>query len=136
MITETEKNGSKICILASALPWIYAKNQQRVTLNNNDISQNEKISLSLDQYIQIIDNAILNLIKSACDNGVKLLITGALGSGVCKNNPKTVPKRFKEILNSKDPTGKLWKENFQSIIFAIPGEKSDNYRAYNDVFNK
>lgn len=136
MVTKTEKNGSEIVVSASALPWIYSQNQQKVTLNNNDIGANEKESLSLDKYIQIIDNAMLNLIKSACDNGVEVLITGAWGSGVYNNDPKLVAKRFKKILNSPDTTGKLWKENFKSIIFAIPGENSKNHIAYKNTFGE
>lgn len=42
MVTKTEKNGSEIVVSASALPWIYSQNQQKVTLNNNDIGANEK----------------------------------------------------------------------------------------------
>ena len=53
-------------------------------------------------------------------------ILGAFGCGVFKNNPEFVAECFKKYLPIS---------NCKNVIFAIPDENSENYKAFLKVFN-
>jgi uncharacterized protein (TIGR02452 family) len=66
---------------------------------------------------------IQHILLAAIDEGVEVLILGAFGCGVFKNDPRTVAQIFKEEL-----IGCPFK-----AVFAVPGEK---YYIFKDVFEK
>lgn len=75
-------------------------------------------------------NALKSRIKLVLDiavqNKVSVLILGAYGCGVFKQDPKEVATIFKEFLTT---THKC----FDKVIFAIPGSRNLNYRIFNII---
>lgn len=56
-----------------------------------------------------------------------IVILGAFGCGVFKNDPKVVADAFKEALSKNYG-------NFEQVVFAIPDESSNNFKAFKETF--
>lgn len=70
---------------------------------------------------------IKHVLYSALDNNVDVVILGAYGCGVFKNDPYKVAQIFKEELET------TFKGAFEKVIFAIPNKGSKNYKAFKEV---
>lgn len=80
---------------------------------------------------ELIDNAVYNRIKFILDamekEMQKVLILGAFGCGVFKNNPYHIARVFRDLLLKGN-------YSFETVIFAIPG--GQNYTAFKEIFEK
>lgn len=70
---------------------------------------------------------IQHVLYVALKNDVDVVILGAFGCGVFKNDPYDVAAIFKDELDT------TFKGAFNKVIFAIPDSKSNNYRAFQDI---
>lgn len=77
-----------------------------------------------------LKSRIQHVLYIALKNDVDILILGAYGCGVFRNNPYDVAQIFKDELDT------TFKGAFEKIIFAIPNENSNNYKAFKEVFFK
>ncbi len=67
------------------------------------------------------------ILYSAYRNDVDILILGAFGCGVFKNNPNVVAKAFNDLLQSK------YQGAFKEVVFAIPpGRKQRDFKSVAD----
>lgn len=60
----------------------------------------------------------------AADNHAKDLILGAWGCGVFENDPMFVSRKFCRMLTRQ------FDGIFETVVFAIPGKNSENYRIF------
>lgn len=67
------------------------------------------------------------LLDMAEEHEVKVLILGAFGCGVFKQDPQTVARIFKQELIDR---------SFEEVIFAIPNGKNNNLQEFRTVFNQ
>jgi len=74
---------------------------------------------------KLLKSRIEFVLDIAEDNEVDVLILGAWGCGVFRQDPKEVARYFKELLNNS-------KYNFRTVIFAIPPGK--NHDVFKEVF--
>mgnify|MGYP004454654373 FL=1 len=70
---------------------------------------------------------IQHVLYIALKNDVDVVILGAYGCGVFKNDPYDVAAIFKDELDT------TFEGAFDKIIFAIPDSKSNNYKAFQDI---
>lgn len=70
---------------------------------------------------------IQHVLYVALKNDVDVVILGAYGCGVFKNDPYDVAAIFKDELDT------TFKGAFEKVIFAIPDSKSNNYKAFQDI---
>ena len=86
--------------------------------NVNENAVNEKMQ-----------SRIQHALYSALDNSVEIVILGAFGCGVFKNDPNDVATLFKYELDT------TFKGAFDKVIFAVPnkGRGSKNYRAFKEI---
>lgn len=63
----------------------------------------------------------------------KVLILGAYGCGVFRNDPQTIAQQWYELLEEEG-----WKYNFENIVFAVYDrtKTQDTLHAFTSVFNK
>ena len=73
--------------------------------------EKEKVKEEMKKRIQ-------NVFELALRNGIEVLILGAFGCGVFKNEPKEVAIIFKEVMSEE-----RYKNKFDQIIFSIYGDK-------------
>lgn len=91
----------------------YIQNAPKKTLQ---LTNEELYSIHVKRAHAILDVALLN--------GVTHIILGAFGCGAFKNDPETVAKAYKDVIEE-------YKYRFEVIEFAIIG-KNDNY----DIFKR
>lgn len=67
----------------------------------------------------------------AAKNKIEILILGAWGCGVFRNEPKEVAQLFKEIISEK------YSGAFHKIVFAVydTSEKKSNFKVFEDIFS-
>lgn len=99
-------------VITCAAPNFLAAHRQGVTRNENN-----KVLQSRIQYI----------LDVASINHVNTLILGAFGCGVFGQNPQDVANITRILIKNYD---------FQNVVFAILDAKSENYKAFEKVFNK
>ena len=87
-------------------------------------------NVSRDKVNSCMKSRIQHLLYSALEQGAEILILGAFGCGVFKNDPYDVAKIFKEELDT------TFKGAFEKVVFAIPNNKSENYKAFESVFKE
>lgn len=80
------------------------------------------------ELVPAAKNKIRTVFNIAIDQGMEVLVLGALGCGAFKNPPRQIAQLFAEILQEATYHGR-----FQKIIFAITGH-NDNYRIFKEVF--
>ncbi len=87
-------------------------------------SNNKQLIYELDT---VMENRIDQVLYSAYIHNVDILILGAFGCGVFKNDPEVVARSFNELLQSK------YKNVFSRVVFAIPsGKQSAGFKAVAD----
>ncbi|MBU7569314.1 MAG: TIGR02452 family protein, partial [Flavobacterium sp.] len=71
------------------------------------------------------------MLAIAAKNEIEILILGAWGCGVFRNEPKEVAQLFKEIISEK------YSGAFQKIVFAVydTSEKKLNFKVFEDIFS-
>ena len=69
--------------------------------------------------LSVFKSRIYNIIETALENNVKILVLGAFGCGAFGNPPKVVARAFYEVICEEN-----YCEKFDSIIFAIKSTKS------------
>lgn len=74
-----------------------------------------------------LKSRIQHVLYIALKNDIDVLILGAYGCGVFKNDPYDVAAIFKDELDT------TFKGAFEKVIFAIPNSKSNNYKAFQDI---
>lgn len=84
--------------------------------------------------IPVIDAAMQSRIDqvlyTAYKHNVNVIVLGAFGCGVFKNNPDFVAKTFIELLETK------YKGIFSKVVFGIPDATSKNYLAFAKYISK
>jgi uncharacterized protein (TIGR02452 family) len=83
-------------------------------------------------YEVIMKNKINAMLDVAAINGCNNIILGAWGCGVFKNDPATVAKLFKEVLETKPYL-------FEKVVFAIINDTNsvgNNYQIFYDIFKE
>jgi uncharacterized protein (TIGR02452 family) len=86
-----------------------------------------------DEYLSRMSAKVRAILLAAADNGVENLVLGAFGCGVFlgegqhKGDPRAVAQLFKDQLEGE------FRGHFKCVIFAIPGQNSDNYKAFDQV---
>lgn len=83
-------------------------------------------NMSVEEYENILLSRIDNILYSAVDNEAEVLILGAYGCGVFRNDPYKMAETFKKLLENK------YKGCFKKIVFAII--KGKNLDAFKKVF--
>ena len=102
----------KVAVVSCASP------NRSVLLKYNNINENDNIN-ALEERIEFV----LDIFES---NNINILVLGAFGCGVFKQDAKNVSSIFKEKLNNR---------NFEEVIFAIPNKNSYNFREFFYCFN-
>ena len=74
-----------------------------------------------------LKSRIQHVLYIALKNDIDVLILGAYGCGVFKNDPYDVAAIFKDELDT------TFKGAFEKVIFARPNSKSNNYKAFQDI---
>lgn len=74
-----------------------------------------------------LKSRIQHVLYIALKNDIDVVILGAFGCGVFKNDPYDVATIFKDELDT------TFKGAFEKVIFAIPDSKSNNYKAFQDI---
>ena len=95
----------------------------------NKTAAQKYCNVSNKENSEVLKSRIKFVIDVAVYGGANTLILGAYGCGVFGQDPHEVATIFKEIL---DQYPKL----FKTVVFAIPNKKSENYKAFKEVFNK
>lgn len=87
--------------------------------------------LSDNELFDVHYNRCLHMIKAAADNNVDILVLGAFGCGVFRNNPVVVAKAMKKALEDAP-------YKFDKVIFPIFCREweTNNYDAFKAVFDK
>lgn len=107
-------------VITSAAPFRAKIEQQK----GSHLSQTELRKLN-----DLLYHRCKKIVLCAIDKGNEALVLGSFGCGVFGNDPKDVSEIFHRIL----VTEKLEK-HFQKVVFAIPGEKSTNFKAFKATF--
>ena len=90
-----------------------------------DVAQSEK-----EKSKQIMKARALRVLQVAAYHGIDVLILGAWGCGVFKNEPTDVADAFRAALTKM-------KGRFRAVFFAVPGGKDDeNYLAFLKYFRE
>lgn len=79
-------------------------------------------------YTRALAEKIRNTLRAFKANGCTVLVLGAFGCGVFRNEPKVVAQLFKLILNTKE-----FKGQFEKVSFTIFGT-GDNFNAFKELF--
>ncbi|MCD8028913.1 MAG: TIGR02452 family protein [Erysipelotrichaceae bacterium] len=93
-----------------------APNYREASRHNISLEYNNAILKKRSQY----------LLDIASKEKVDVLILGAWGCGVFRQNPYTVSSIFKELIDNYD---------FEEVIFAVPKGKNNNYDAFTKIMN-
>lgn len=73
-----------------------------------------------EMYLSILESRIDHILFCAYKEGIEVLVLGAFGCGVFKNDPKDVANIMSNLLKSK------YKGVFKKVIFPIPDAKNRN----------
>lgn len=115
----------KIDVITCAAPNLNAHSKEEYS-GDRGTSQ-----VSDDQLFNIHVARCSNIIKAAADHGVEVLVLGAFGCGVFRNNPTIVAKAMKKALESSH-------YKFERVIFPIFCKEweTENYDAFKEVFRE
>jgi uncharacterized protein (TIGR02452 family) len=86
-----------------------------------------------DDYEALMKNKIRFMLHNAIKNDVDVMILGAWGCGVFKNDPNEVARMFKEVLIDEH-----YARLFIKIVFAVINDRNsvaDNYQIFYDTLN-
>ncbi len=88
-----------------------------------------ELDIPRETYEHITEKKIVSIFSEAIENDVKILILGAWGCGVYKNDPQYISGVFKKVIAD-------YKNSFESIIFAIINDKnsvSNNFEIFRNT---
>jgi len=110
-----EHNGEKkkCCVLTCAAPNFKAASYY--------------LKVTKDENTEILTSRIKFVMDVSADNNVDTFILGAYGCGVFGQDPSEVASIFKSFLD-------LGVYPFKKVVFAIPGETTANYKAFENLF--
>lgn len=113
----TEYEHDTIChVITSAAPnWGAASRYQKVTK---------------EELLQVFKQRIDAIMVVAEMQAIDIIVLGAFGCGVFRNDPHMVAELFKESIE------KHFSKSFKKIVFAIPDKMSKNYKAFAEVLGK
>lgn len=77
----------------------------------------------------LIKDRCRKIVQCAIDEKNEALVLGAYGCGVFGNDPKEVSRAFKEVLVDEG-----YGKYFDKVVFAIPGQHSNNFRVFSSEF--
>lgn len=91
--------------------------------------QSKKGNLNNKEVYEIHKKRARKILDVALDNGHTTIVLGAFGCGAFGNDPKTVARAWKEVVDE-------YKYKFNKIEFAVysPGEESYNYKTFKEIF--
>ena len=78
----------------------------------------------------LIENRCRKIVQCAIDNNNDVLVLCAYGFGVLGNDPKEIIQAFKKILVYEN-----YGKYFDKVVFAIPGQMSNNFRVFSSEFH-
>jgi uncharacterized protein (TIGR02452 family) len=126
----TEENGYEFI----EQPWkmnfiaVSGMNRPETTISDGE----ERIDWKL---IPGIKNKMRTIFHIAIDNGMRVLLLGALGCGAFKNPPKHTAELFKEVLSEPE-----FKNVFKRVIFVIKDDHNSssngNFASFSAVFGE
>lgn len=102
-----------------------------VNLNPNARYDDQRASYEVDNYEKVTRDKIRLILYLANQNHCENIILGAWGCGVFKNDPTTISKLFKEVVDEH-------KGCFKNVIFAVINDHNsagDNYTIFDATFN-
>ena len=108
----------KVDVISCAAP-----NLRKDVRNRYNVESGNAVSVTDEELYRIHLQRAKHIMSVATANKVDILVLGAFGCGVFRQNPEEVAHLFKEYLLSE-------KYNFTNIIFAIPDSNSKNYKAF------
>lgn len=82
---------------------------------------NENIQMEIDETMR---RRIRYVLAASEKNKVEILILGAWGCGVFKNDPMKIAENFKDVLNEE------WKFDIPRIVFAVIDRDGKTYEAF------
>ncbi|MCD7839842.1 MAG: TIGR02452 family protein, partial [Erysipelotrichaceae bacterium] len=82
--------------------------------------------ISVEDNNYILKKRSQYILDIASIEKVEVLILGAWGCGVFKQDPYTMASIFKDLLNDYD---------FDEIIFAVPKGRNNNYDAFKKIID-
>ena len=85
--------------------------------------------ISEERNATALKERIRFILNMAEREGVKTLILGAFGCGAFSQDPHAVSEEFMTLLRSG-------KYGFEKVVFAIPNQRSENYRVFRDAIYK
>lgn len=86
-------------------------------------------NVSHEEISYCMKQRILGVLNAACHHNVEDLILGAFGCGVFGNDPHLVASTFHSTLKE------VFDGFFRNVIYAVPDERSINYKAFQKVIN-
>jgi len=86
----------------------------------------------IENIDEVFKRRMDEVLAIAAKNKIEILILGAWGCGVFRNEPKEVAQLFKEIISEK------YSGAFHKIVFAVydTSEKKSNFKFFEDFFKK
>ncbi len=76
----------------------------------------------------LVEQKILRVLDIASEQKVEVLILGAWGCGVFRNDPQQIAELFRKHLNDQ------FRGVFRKVIFGVPGPDSHNHKVFKEVF--
>lgn len=89
-----------------------------------------RIGVTLKENNETMSRRIEQVLKVAIANENRILVLGAFGCGVFKNDPNYVAKEMFRLLKTEG-----YDEYFEEIIFAMNDNKGENVEAFKNTFN-
>lgn len=89
-----------------------------------------RLGVALKENNETMSRRLKQVIKVAIANEVKVLVLGAFGCGVFKNDPNYVAKEIFRLLKTEG-----YDKYFEEVIFAMNENKGKNVEAFKRTFN-
>lgn len=91
----------------------------------------EKSDKGKDVVLSVMKRRIEIILALSYLNKQEVLVLGAFGCGVFKNDPMDIANLFKEVLLENE----LYKHAFKKVVFAIydPTPEKDNYKTFENI---
>lgn len=90
----------------------------------------KRLGVTLKENNETMSRRIEQVIKVAIANEVKVIVLGAFGCGVFKNDPNYVAKEMFRLLKTEG-----YDKYFEEVIFAMNENKGKNVEAFKRTFN-
>jgi len=108
-----------------------APNLREVPYNAMNPGSGEPVKVTKEELLKLHKSRGIQILSTAAENGVDILILGAFGCGAFKNDPAVVAKAYKEILPR-------FSGFFRKVHFAVycPPKDMTNYLVFSEVLNQ